>query len=91
MQLFNFQWLARSSAGSLLLLFTYGSRRQLFINQAFFEQLSPRFAVIRDCQPGGAQTLSQFFRMTQLPPAAFSSLHILAAFPADAKEPTRAR
>jgi hypothetical protein len=25
-QLFNFQWLARSDAGSLFLLFTYGSR-----------------------------------------------------------------
>jgi hypothetical protein len=26
-QLFNFQWLARSDARSLFLLFTYGSRR----------------------------------------------------------------
>src|SRR6185312_6641954 len=39
-QLFNFQWLARSAARSLFLLFTYGSRRRLFINQSFFEQLS---------------------------------------------------
>ena len=37
-QLFNFQWLARSAARSLFLLFTYGSRRRLFINQTFFEQ-----------------------------------------------------
>jgi hypothetical protein len=34
-QLFNFQWLARSDAGSLFLLFTYGSRRRLFIDQSF--------------------------------------------------------
>ena len=32
-QLFDLQWLARSDAGSLLLLFTYSSHRQLFINQ----------------------------------------------------------
>ena len=37
-QLFNFQWLARPDEGSLFLLFTYGSRRRLFINQTFFEQ-----------------------------------------------------
>jgi hypothetical protein len=39
-QLFNFQWLARSDAGSLFLLFTYSSRRRLFIDQTFFEQNS---------------------------------------------------
>ena len=39
-QLFNFHWLARSDAGSLLLLFTYSSRRRLFINQTFFEQFT---------------------------------------------------
>jgi hypothetical protein len=38
MRLFNFQWLARSSAGSLFLLFMYSSRCRLFINQTFFEQ-----------------------------------------------------
>ena len=32
-----------------------------------------------------------FFWMTQSPPAAFSPLHILVAFFADAKGPTRAR
>ena len=37
-QLFNFQWLARPRAASIFLLFTYGSRRRLFINQVFFEQ-----------------------------------------------------
>ena len=35
MQLFNYQWLARSDAASLLQLFTYGLRRRLFINQTF--------------------------------------------------------
>ena len=34
---------------------------------------------------------NQFFWMMQSPPAAFSALHILVAFSADAKGPTRAR
>jgi hypothetical protein len=34
---------------------------------------------------------SQFFWMMQSPPAAFSPLHIFAAFSADAKGPTTAR
>jgi hypothetical protein len=38
--LFNFQWLARSDAWSIFLLSAYSSRRRLFINQPFFEQLS---------------------------------------------------
>jgi hypothetical protein len=33
MQLFNFQWLARTFGRSLFPLFTQGSRRRLFINQ----------------------------------------------------------
>ena len=43
-QLFDFQWLARSDAGSLFLLFTYSSRGRLFINHSFFEQPSTGFA-----------------------------------------------
>jgi hypothetical protein len=35
----HFQWLARPDARSLLLLFTQGSRRRLFINQPFFDGL----------------------------------------------------
>jgi hypothetical protein len=50
-----------------------------------------RLAVYAIARRGQAQTQSQFFKMTQLPPAALSSPHILAAFSADAKEPTRAR
>ena len=46
MQLFNFQWLARPAARSLFLLFTYGSRRQLFKDQVFFEQLAKQPAVL---------------------------------------------
>jgi hypothetical protein len=38
LELFNFQWLARATARSLFLLFTYSSDRRLFINQSFFEQ-----------------------------------------------------
>jgi hypothetical protein len=37
-QLFNFQWLARPDARSLLLLFTQGSPHRPFINRLFFEQ-----------------------------------------------------
>ena len=40
MQLFDFQWLARADVRSLSLLFTYSSRRRLFIDQLFFEQTS---------------------------------------------------
>jgi hypothetical protein len=36
--MFNFQWMVRPVASSLLRAFTYGSRRQLFINQSFFAQ-----------------------------------------------------
>jgi hypothetical protein len=38
--LFNLQWLARLGAQSLSLLFSYSSRRRLFIDQTFFEQSS---------------------------------------------------
>jgi hypothetical protein len=41
LQLFNLQWLAHRLGGSLLRLFTRGLRCRLFINQSFFEQLSP--------------------------------------------------
>jgi len=37
-QLFNFQWLARPAAGSILLRSTHGSRCRLFIDQVFFER-----------------------------------------------------
>jgi hypothetical protein len=39
-QLFDFRWLAQPAARSLFLLFTYSSRRRLFINRSFFEQLA---------------------------------------------------
>jgi hypothetical protein len=45
-QLFNFQWLARSDTRWLFLLFTYSSHRQLFINQAFFEQAFTPLALL---------------------------------------------
>jgi hypothetical protein len=38
-QLVNFQWLARPGARSLFLVFTHGSRRRLFIDHLFFEQV----------------------------------------------------
>ena len=47
-QLFNFQELARQAGGTLFLLFTYSSRRQLFINQTFFEQAPDDFARMID-------------------------------------------
>jgi hypothetical protein len=37
-QLFNLQWLAYKFGRLILLLFTEGSRRRLFINRLFFEQ-----------------------------------------------------
>ena len=45
-QVFNFQWLARPAARSLFQLFTYSSRRRLFINQTFYEQLSPLSSLV---------------------------------------------
>jgi hypothetical protein len=47
-QLFDFQWLARSDAGSLFLLFTYSSRGRLFIDRLFFEQAPDDFARMID-------------------------------------------
>jgi hypothetical protein len=53
--LFNFQWLARPGARSLFLLFTYGSRCRLFINQLFFEQI-----------PAGSQGVVPRLEQTQV-------------------------
>jgi len=46
-QLFNFQWLVRSDAGSLFLLFTDSLPHPTVINQSFFEQLSPLSSLVR--------------------------------------------
>ena len=50
-QLFIFQWLARSDAASIFLLFTHGSRRRLFIDQLFFEQTSTDLFSSGDSSP----------------------------------------
>ena len=63
-QLFNFQWLARSSAGSLFLLFTYSSRRRLFKDQLFFEQtpaFKPAYCASGCCgAPSSSGSLAMF-------------------------------